>query len=204
MTMSRSKRLLLLALGLVFLLGALPGPVFAHPAQIGTGPGLSPFFDAPADRGDHVIGVVAAGLFAYPVVQQSKDQPVSVSKANDTVTQFGMAADLGNIGLLAHNYLAGSRFFDLTLGQRIYIVHDSGRVEPFVVTRILRFQALTPHSAYSDFRELGDTAVISAGEMFSLVYSGEYHITFQTCIEKDGEKSWGRLFVLAEPTAAGY
>jgi len=35
--------------------------------------------------------------------------------------------------------------------------------------------------------------------MFDLAYKGDRHLTFQTCIERDGSRSWGRLFVIAEP-----
>jgi len=35
--------------------------------------------------------------------------------------------------------------------------------------------------------------------LFRLVYRGERHITFQTCIEAYGNGSWGRLFVIAKP-----
>jgi hypothetical protein len=35
--------------------------------------------------------------------------------------------------------------------------------------------------------------------MFKRVYFGDRHLTFQTCIAKDGEASWGRLFVIAVP-----
>jgi hypothetical protein len=35
--------------------------------------------------------------------------------------------------------------------------------------------------------------------MFKRVYFGDRHVTFQTCIEKDGALSWGRLFIIAVP-----
>lgn len=188
----RSKRLVLLALSLVFVMYALPGQAWAHPAQ--AVPASIPLPDA-----EPVIGVVAEGLFAYPVLQQSKDHPLSVTSEPQSLTQFGLAAGFGNIGLLAHNYLAGASFFDLTTGQRVYLIFGAKRVEVFVITRILKFQALTPHSPYSEFRELEETSTITAAEMFRLAYGGSYHVTFQTCIEREGEKSWGRLFVIAEP-----
>lgn len=192
----RSKRSALLALCLAFFLGALPGHAWAHPADVHPPSGV--FFGAAPDI-DPVIGVVAQGLFAYPVLQQPGDQPVSVTNDPQSLTQFGMAADFGSIGLLAHNFLAGAKFFDLTPGQRIYLIFGANRVETFEVTRILKFQALSPHSPYSDFRELGNTSTITAAELFKLAYGGNYHLTFQTCIEWNGEKSWGRLFVIAEP-----
>ncbi|HEY6072184.1 MAG TPA: hypothetical protein VIV15_02050 [Anaerolineales bacterium] len=154
-----------------------------------------------AHAGDQegVIGVVAAGGFSFPVVQQDDEGSVSVNAARNTVTQFGMAASLGNIGLLAHNYLAGRSFFDLKVGQRVYLVYGTGMVEAFAVSKVLRYQALTPRSPYSEFREAGGDTVITAVEMFYIAYGGSYHVTFQTCIAQDGDNSWGRLFVIAEP-----
>ena len=72
-------------------------------------------------------------------------------------------------------------------------------METFVVTRILKYQALTPNSIYSEFREVGSTTTITTTDMFDLAYKGDYHLTFQTCIEQGGNKSWGRMFVIAEP-----
>jgi hypothetical protein len=37
-------------------------------------------------------------------------------------------------------------------------------------------------------------------EVFYDFYSGDPHLTLQTCIEKDGDWSWGVRFILAEPT----
>ncbi len=150
---------------------------------------------------DGVIGVVAAGDFSFPVVQQDGEGSVTVNAARNTVTQFGMAASLGNIGLLAHNYLAGRSFFDLKVGQRVYLVYGTGMVEAFTVSKILRYQALTPRSPYSEFREADGDTVITAEEMFYIAYGGSFHVTFQTCIAQDGDNSWGRLFVIAEPVA---
>ena len=182
-------------------MGAIPGHVLARPsAAHGEGnTSLMQFVRSVANGEEMLTGVVASGLFAYPVLQQEAGETVSLSKARDTVTQFRMAARLGNIGLLAHNYLAGERFHRMRTGQRIFLVYGTGRVEEFIVTHILRYQALTPTSAFSDFRELGGNAIISASEMFQAAYGGQYHVTFQTCIARDGESSWGRLFVIAEP-----
>jgi hypothetical protein len=43
--------------------------------------------------------------------------------------------------------------------------------------------------------------VMTARQVFKRVYAGERHVTFQTCIERLGNRSWGRLFVLAVPAA---
>ena len=145
--------------------------------------------------------VWAPDLFTYPVVRQPDRDFTFVSTERDTLTQFGLATEYENIGLLAHNYLAGRDFFDLKLGKQIYIIHDAGHAEAFIVTKILQYQALDPHNPFSQFRDLTTDLVLSATEMFSKVYTGSFHVTFQTCIARGSEDSWGRLFVIAEPVA---
>lgn len=146
-----------------------------------------------------VSGVYVDNILALRVIQQPAGAPAFVSSINNTVTQFGMAADYGTIGLLAHNYLSGSSFFNLVEGQEVKIVYGDGSVERFVITAIYRYQALNPYSTNSDFVDLNTNATISAAEVFAKVYSGERHITLQTCIKMVSEFSWGRLFVIAMP-----
>lgn len=200
MAHNRTKRLLLLTLSMILYLGMIPARAMAlegepHGWERST---FVQFVRSVKTGEDRVTGVIAAGLFEFPVVQQGESAGY-VSTAEDTLTQFGMAAQFGNIGLLAHNYLAGESFFNLTVGQRVHIIRGTGQMETYVVTRILKYQALTPNSPYSEFREVGGTTTITATDMFNLAYKGEHHLTFQTCIEQDGKSSWGRLFVIAEP-----
>ena len=79
------------------------------------------------------------------------------------------------------------------------MLYGDGRVEYFVIKRILRFQALDPESVLSTFRNLDRNETLSSGEMFNRVYAGEHRLVFQTCIEAKGNVSWGRLFVVALP-----
>lgn len=138
--------------------------------------------------------------FIFPVVQQPDGKPNFVSKNAGELTQFSSASDYGNIGLLAHNYLSGKSFFRLAVGEEIHIVYDDGRTETFVVSGILKYEALDSKSPFSSFLNLSNrNEVLSAQQMFERAYGGERHITFQTCIAKDGDASWGRLFVIAVP-----
>lgn len=152
-------------------------------------------------RADHATGVYVRDLFALPIVQQPYGSPGFVSSENDTLTQFRMANQYGSVGLLAHNYLAGRAFFELEMGDEVRLVHGDGAVEYFVVSEILSYQALQPNSVYSSFRDLSTDEVLSVEKMFKRVFFGDRHITFQTCIEKDGNLSWGRLFIIAVPKA---
>ena len=145
-------------------------------------------------------GVYIDEVLALPIVQQPSGSPAFVSNKDGEITQFDMAAQYGNIGLLAHNHLSGKLFAGLAVGQHVRLVYGDGRVETFVISEVLRFQALQPNSPYSSFRNLEKTEeTLTAGQMFERAYLGDRHITFQTCIEAYGNTSWGRLFVVAVP-----
>lgn len=144
-------------------------------------------------------GVYVPETLALPVVQQPRGNAAYVSPYDDEATQFRMAAQYGTVGLLAHNYLSGRHFSQLEIGQEVRLVYGDGRVETFVVTEILRYQALQPTSPYSSFRSLDRDETLTAEQMFKRVYFGDRRVAFQTCIEAEGNLSWGRLFVIAIP-----
>lgn len=144
-------------------------------------------------------GVYVPNVMALPIVQQPSNNAGYVSNKDGEATQFRMASQFGNIGLLAHNHLAGKSFSQLAVGQEIRLIYGDGRVEYFTVTEVLHYQALQPNSAYSSFSNIDKKETLSAEGMFKRVYFGDRHLAFQTCIEKDGELSWGRLFVIAVP-----
>lgn len=148
---------------------------------------------------DVLRGVYVENVLALPIVQQPASNAGYVSNNDGEATQFGMAAKYGTIGLLAHNHLSGKTFSRLTVGQEVRLVYGDGRAETFVITEVLEYQALQPTSPYSSFRNLKKDETLTAEQMFKRVYFGDRHVTFQTCIEANGDLSWGRLFVIAEP-----
>jgi hypothetical protein len=85
------------------------------------------------------------------------------------------------------------------VGQEVQLVYGDGRIEKFVITEVLHFQALQPESQQSLFLNLDVSETLSANQMFDRVYNGSRHLTFQTCIKANGNASWGRLFVIATP-----
>jgi hypothetical protein len=151
------------------------------------------------DKADVLRGVYVPDTFALPVVQQPSGSPGYVSNYEGQLTQFSMAAQFGNLGLLAHNRLAGKSFSELGVGQEVRLIYGNGRVEYFVITEILQYQALDPTSMRSAFRDLVTDETITANQLFERVYTGKRHVTFQTCIEANGNLSWGRLFIVATP-----
>jgi len=151
------------------------------------------------DQKDVLTGVYVSKVMALPVVQQPYGNAGYVSNNDGEATQFRMASQFGNVGLLAHNHLSGESFSQLAVGQEVRLVYGDGQVEYFVIAEVLRYQALQPNSPYSSFSNLDKDEVLSAENMFKRVYFGDRHVTFQTCIEAEGNLSWGRLFVIAIP-----
>ena len=150
-------------------------------------------------QADVLRGVYVPDVLALRIVQQPQDHPYYVSNRNGEATQFSIASQYGNIGLLAHNTLSGKFFSRLSVGQQVHLVYGDGKVEDFVITNILRFQASDPESISSSFHNLDRDETLSAGDMFLRAYAGQRHLVFQTCIEANGNPSWGRLFIMAMP-----
>ena len=200
-TRTVSQRILLsTSLFALILISFIPTPVKADTGNIPPVPDLSSFIENVRNEnvGD-LRGIYAPGVMAFPVIQDHGDDVFFVSSANQAITQFDMANQYGNIGLLAHNNLAGINFLTLTTGQLIYLVYGNGEVDAFIITEILRYQAYQPDNPYSYFRNLDNGIDYSARSVFRKVYMGEHHLTLQTCITENGEASWGRLFVIAIP-----
>jgi hypothetical protein len=144
-------------------------------------------------------GVLAEGEFELQVVQQPPGQPGYIAAVEGTVTQFAMAAQFGIVGLLAHDQLSGTYFAELQPGQRVDLIYGDGQTVPYRVTRVFHYRAADPASMTSSFIDLDTNACLSADQLFNRVYRGPIHVTLQTCISKDGDPIWGRLFVIAVP-----
>lgn len=148
---------------------------------------------------DVLRGVYVPDVLALPVVQQPATSPYYVSNRDEQITEFSLASQYGNTGLLAHNTLSGRLFSQLAIGQEVRLVYGDGNVKYFVIAQILRFQALQPESVSSSFRNLDRNETLTSGQMFNRAYLGESRAVFQTCIAAEGNPSWGRLFVIAVP-----
>jgi len=183
----------------LFLLLAVTAPVEAV-ASAAKLPGFEKFVKSVVNGEAGVVrGVYVPGVLALGVVQQPTDQPNFVSAKQSVATQFRFVASFGVTGLLAHNYLAGGQFFNLAVGQEVRTVYGDGSVKYYAVSAIRQYQALEPKNSYSDLVDLNSGETLSVGEVFADVYTGVDQVTFQTCIAKDGNRSWGRLFIIALP-----
>lgn len=150
-----------------------------------------------------ITGVFVCNVLALQVAQQPPDAPVFVSEEFDTATQSRLAADYGTIGLLAHNHLSGSKFFDLADGQVVDIVYGDGAVRRYVISETRHFQAREPDNPFSDFGDLDNGgALLSSTQVFEQIFEAGNRVVFQTCIAANGNLSWGRLFVTAIPISS--
>jgi len=166
-------------------------------------PSLPSFIENIKDgNANNLRGIYVEGVIAFPVVQQPYGNPGFVSTTDSVVTQFSMANEVGNLGLLAHNTLAGAAFPQLKIGDTIVLIYGDGHTHGFLVNDIQQYQATDPLSPYSYFKDLSSDTTLSALDLFNKVYRGDYHLTLQTCIDNQGNASWGRLFIIATPISS--
>jgi hypothetical protein len=182
----------------LFSMFALPCRAQAKGSPADSLPALQEFI-AQVVNGDAqaLRGVYIPRVLALPVVQQPNGNESYIASASSVLTQFQMAGKAGSVGILAHNYLAGRHFSLVEPGDQIILVYGNARTETFTVKSIQRYKAL-PKGMY---KNIETRAYYDTGELFQRVYSGTKHVTLQTCIEKNGSLTWGRLFVIA--TAQG-
>ncbi len=147
-----------------------------------------------------LVGVYVPGVLSLRVVQQSSESSTSVYPVAGYATQFKLAARFGTTALLAHNNLSGAQFFELAPGQTASLIYGDGSIRRYVISHTRRFQALRPEDPFSTFIDLGDGhASLSSDQLFRQIYTDSGALIFQTCIAANGNPSWGRLFVIAEP-----
>jgi len=143
--------------------------------------------------------VYVQGEFIMPITQQPPHRNTYVSTQLGVLTQFDMAARNGVTGLLAHNYLSGAQFYLLDVGEEIDVLYADGHIQHYRVSKTLSFQKLESLDLYSDYLDMQTGKMLSTAEVFKQVYRGPHHLTLQTCLEQNGNLSWGLYFVIATP-----
>ena len=174
-------------------------PAVAQPSVSGALPALADFA-AQRSTGDSrtVTGVYIPGLLAFRVVQQPADDIYFIDPAGDAATQYQLAAAGGTVGLLAHNYSGGSAFALIPPGETVWLTFGDGSTRAYRVEGFRRYQALEPDDPYGSLIDLDTGAELDSSTVFGIHYTGD-RLVFQTCIEQDGDWSWGRLFIIAAP-----
>lgn len=151
-----------------------------------------------------IVGVYVPGVLAYAVAQQPAGDTEYVYDSPGYVTQYASPAQFGVVGLLAHNYLGGSAYFNLKPGMTASVVYGDGHVVNYQINDKKDYQAITPASAASDFVPLDrDYTIITHADVYNEVYMTPDTLVFQTCIERDGDPIWGRVFIIANKIDTG-
>ena len=177
----------------------LPPPTTDSWTSRGQFPSLNKFV-AGVENGqtNTVRGVYIPGFFALPVVQQPSGNTGFVSAKPESVTQFQLAARYNVLGFLAHNYLSGKEFFRLIEGLQVVVVKGDGSINRYRITAIDEYQKVTPGSNWSQYIDLETGERLTTYQVFGQYYQGDHHLTFQTCLARDGIETWGLRFVVAE------
>lgn len=142
----------------------------------------------PIYAGIVAIWLLVLGHFYYPVVQQPDGNYWYVSKKENVVTQFSLAE---NVTLLAHNYLAGEQFLMLNVGDLVYVMTGDGIVT-YLIYDIDQYETIS----YTRYRDLETDKINTIYEIVEKHYSNT-SLTLQTCLERNGDKTWGVTFLSA-------
>jgi hypothetical protein len=178
--------------------GAVSPP--ALPPDVDQLPDLTTFIhQVSSGRPDEIVGLYIPGLAALLVELQQPDEPYSVTDHPLATTLFSDSIFAGSIGLLAHSHLAGQFFSQIPLEQPVILVYGDGHTAAYQVDRLETYQALQPNDPYSQFASLLDGSRWTSQRLFTHIYGSGPNLILQTCLEKDGQSSWGRLFVIAVP-----
>jgi len=139
------------------------------------------------------------------IKQQSS--PSQVINEDGVVTQFSLT-DIDTLGLLAHNFREGKKFTNLVIGSIVAIeypsIHlsDESEYQPkkyYQVKRIVRYRADDPNNPYSRLQDLDTGTWYSVEEVHKRMYLEGEGLTMQTCLERNSNPNWGRLFIICDP-----
>lgn len=146
-----------------------------------------------------ILGVYVPDVLALKVGQQPSNQGGYVTGQPGQVTQFRLAQQRGVAGFLAHNYLSGEEFYDLWPGMPVYLIYGDGYMQKYIVISRSPFQKLSPGHPRSNYIDISTGEVRTTLQVFNQFYTGDHHLTFQTCLEAEGLSNWGLFFVVAVP-----
>ncbi len=163
-------------------------------------PTLDQFINEIGDGSSSQIrGVYVPNVLALKVGQQPSNQGAYVTGQPGQVTQFRLAEQRGVTGFLAHNYLSGEEFYDLWPGMPVYLIYGDGYMQKYIVVSRSPFQKLSPGHPRSNYIDISTGEVRTTLQVFNQFYTGDHHLTFQTCLEAEGLSNWGLFFVVAVP-----
>lgn len=138
------------------------------------------------------VRVYAPGVFNFPIVGQ--DQGEVTGQADEVSLFEGPFLEYGVVGLLGHDYLAGSEFYELEQGDWLIVWLEGGGLEAYQIAEIRQFQAVGSVYPFQAFADLETGTVLSEEEVFEAMYRRPGGLVLQTCI--DG--GWGLAFWVGE------
>ncbi|MFM8321895.1 MAG: hypothetical protein ACKOC5_13360, partial [Chloroflexota bacterium] len=95
--------------------------------------------------------------------------------------------------------LSGGKFYQVQVGQPLWVVYSSDHIHRYRVTEIRKYQKVDPFSLTSDLIDLTTQERLTVDQVYDHYYQGDHHVTLQTCLEGAGRSDWGLTFVVAEP-----
>ena len=93
---------------------------------------------------DNEMAIYIGGKKFFKVELQPRGVPTFVSEKKNHVTSFEMPKKFGNLGFIAHNYLAGKYFKDIGEGDQIFVLDGKSQTRRYLVKDIQRERALDP------------------------------------------------------------
>jgi len=146
---------------------------------------------------NQLVGLYAPGIFRFKIVEQPDGNAVFVSPLGDTLTNFLSAKNNGITGLLAHNYLAGRNFYDLEVGDSLFLIWGDRRFVEYLIVETGDYQKLSSDIFASKYIDLATGETLTTDDVFTRYYRGNHRLTLQTCLERKGDLSWGLHFITA-------
>lgn len=154
--------------------------------------GLSVFIEKIRDNTINLRGLYAESIVELKIVQSPTN---TLSMKADEVLELSISEQLGNTILVAHNTLGGKNFKYLTLGQTIYTIKGNGSYEKSIIIEIAEFESLSNNL----YKESSTGLIFTDMQLVERFFFGNKHVLLQTCVEKDYNYGWGRLFIVAIP-----
>src|SRR5258706_3814438 len=113
-------------------------------------PDLNTFIESVRNGDANLLrGVYVYDVMAFSVIQQPAGSPGFVSQEANQLTEFGMAAEAGYVGLLAHNYLAGTSFLGFTDGELVILANCDWHTDKYFLTNVVKYNSLDSYHTNS-------------------------------------------------------
>jgi hypothetical protein len=140
------------------------------------------------------------------IVQQPYKNYNWISDFTNVFTQLAQPRSIyGTKVFSIHTYGNDNVLYDLKVGDIIFyrtkITTNECSNEIYLnfyqVKEIYHYQAVQPLNPRTPLIDLETNETFSSTRIFDKLFGNNKRILFQTCIFKDGNTSWGRLFIVA-------